>query len=193
MSTSGGCPGLNMQFNKIRILSQILLHRKGSLVRSGFLIRLSVLVALVVVVTLSTGSDHRRELPAQSMSSPQQSSLLPTLPSGMVRSDWDGILLAHEEWKHEVRASGSGWKAHNTATGLTADFDRRGLEVRPESGSWSWGLELTSYGIGAMQRPIEGKAAAVRTEARRVTYDWDKVITHGVRLAGMEELLTPSN
>ena len=64
--------------------------------------------------------------------------------------------------------------AHNPATGLIANFDRRGFEVRPESGRWSWGLELTSYGVGAMQRPIKGKAAAVRTEARRVTYDWDK-------------------
>jgi hypothetical protein len=71
------------------------------------------------------------------------------LPSGMVRSDWDGILRAHRDWKHEVKANGSGWKAHNPATGLTASFDRRGVEVRaggeqPGPGGSIW----ASYGVG---------------------------------------------
>jgi hypothetical protein len=57
----------------------------------------------------------------------------------------EGILQAHEDWKHSIRADGDGWRTHNPETGLTARFDRRGVEVQPEGpqgADWTWGLEL---------------------------------------------------
>ncbi|MEY3284431.1 MAG: hypothetical protein RIR86_2444, partial [Acidobacteriota bacterium] len=91
----------------------------------------------------------------------------------MVRSDWDGILRAHREWKHEVKASGSGWKAHNPATGLTASFDRRRVEVHAEGAAWTWGLELVSYGVGRAQISVEKSTPAVEAVTREITYGWD--------------------
>ena len=95
------------------------------------------------------------------------------LPAGLERSDWNSILDAHQAWKYEVRATKDGWRAHNEETGLTATFDRRGMEVRPQSADWSWGLELASYGAGAEQVAIDGRVPEVRAAGPRVSYQWD--------------------
>ena len=95
----------------------------------------------------------------------------------MERSDWQGILAAHQAWKLAIReAPGTekGWKAVNPGTGLRATFDGRGAWIRPESGQWDWGLELTSYGMGEAQRPVGERAPQVEAAGRRIGYHWDE-------------------
>jgi hypothetical protein len=92
------------------------------------------------------------------------------------RSDWQGILAAHEEWRHAIQPAEKAphrWEAANTGTGLRASFDTRGGEVSPESGDWQWGLELLSYGVGGEQRSVAGLRPTVGAEGRRIGYDWD--------------------
>ncbi|MFZ4984610.1 MAG: beta strand repeat-containing protein, partial [Blastocatellia bacterium] len=77
---------------------------------------------------------------------------------------------------HGIRV-GERWVAHNPGTGpgkgLTASFDRRGLEVRPEGATWRWGLDLVGYGSRWQEFPIDGRVPVVHTGAREVRYDWD--------------------
>ncbi|NDD65263.1 MAG: hypothetical protein EBZ36_15005, partial [Acidobacteria bacterium] len=70
---------------------------------------------------------------------------------GLAAGNGDECRLALEEWRRAVRADGKGWRADNPGTGLSATFDRRGMEVRPEGDDWRWGLELLSYGVGGEQ------------------------------------------
>ncbi len=49
--------------------------------------------------------------------------------------------------------------------------------MEPDGGGWTWGLELSRYGIGDEQHEVGG-AALVTTEATRVSYAWG---------AGLEE------
>ena len=54
---------------------------------------------------------------------------------------------------------------------MIADFDGRNMTVRPFEGTWSWGLELSSFGFdGAMQTTAE--RAQVKAQGNRVTYNW---------------------
>jgi uncharacterized protein (TIGR03437 family) len=74
--------------------------------------------------------------------------------------DWQGIHEAHDQWQRAIKPVGSttkgtkgteeagGWQAVNRRQRLTASFDRDGFTVSPDQGDWSWGLELTSYGVG---------------------------------------------
>ncbi|MEY4167437.1 MAG: hypothetical protein RIR52_1261, partial [Acidobacteriota bacterium] len=156
-----------------RILSHLLTDRLATIVILQLLTRATIAVALLLFISLSTGSDRMPQPSAPPDRSSPEAGTSAKLPSGMVRSDWDGILSAHREWKHEVRAEGRGWKAHNPATGLTASFDRRGVEVQAEGAAWTWGLDLVSYGVGRAQVTVEKRTPAVEAAAREVTYGWD--------------------
>jgi hypothetical protein len=135
---------------------------------------------LLTAIILSTGDQsvpksRSHHNPEQSQSGSSGSS--ERLPSGVSQSDWGGILQAHEEWKHSIRADGDGWRTHNPETGLTARFDRRGIEVQPEGPQcayWTWGLELVSHGIGTAQLSTVGVVPEVHTAARRIGYVWDE-------------------
>ncbi|NBO65246.1 MAG: hypothetical protein EBU88_10465 [Acidobacteria bacterium] len=116
-------------------------------------------------------------------------------PQGVARSDWQGILVAHEEWKHTIREApdgAQGWQAENTGSGLRATFDGHGGVVRPAGGDWHWGLELEGYGIGAERRLVAARTPRVGTNGRRIGYDWDGNLEEWYqnRAAGLEHSYT---
>ena len=131
---------------------------------------------LLLSVLFSTPSDRR---PSPGPANPPDQSRTGSannLPTGVEPSDWEGILAAHEEWKHAIRQAKEGrprWEGLNPWTGLRATFDARGGEMRPESDAWQWGLELLRYGVGREQRSVAGHRPRVVAEGRRIGYDWD--------------------
>jgi hypothetical protein len=51
--------------------------------------------------------------------------------------------------------------------------------VQPDSGTWTWGLTLQSYGAGETRREI-GSSAQVRVDDNRVTYTWNGTVDEWV-------------
>jgi hypothetical protein len=54
-------------------------------------------------------------------------------------------------------------------------LDGRGFTTTPDGASWTWGLELLSYGFEGAQRTVE-TPLAVNAEGARVAYDWDETL-----------------
>ena len=54
-------------------------------------------------------------------------------------------------------------------------FDGRGASVRPDTGWWSWGLELQSYGFGGAESPVESPLATT-VEGSRLSYQWSEAL-----------------
>jgi hypothetical protein len=102
------------------------------------------------------------------------------LPDGLSEADWAGIQEAYRAERHRVEplAGQAGlWQARNPGQAWRTRFDGRGFRVQPDSGGWTWGLELARYGIAEDQHEVGG-AALVTTDAARVSYAWG---------AGLEE------
>lgn len=82
-----------------------------------------------------------------------------------------------------VPAESAVWLTDNPGAGMTATFDRRGVEIRPDQAAtgevvggreaWRWGLDLLSYGIGTAQIDVGWREPAVRAESSLLSYDWD--------------------
>jgi trimeric autotransporter adhesin len=97
-------------------------------------------------------------------------------PEGLSKSDWTGIRVAHEGWKHSFQPIKSGWQARNPGQQWTTKFDARGFLTTPKEAAWTWGLELTSYGMGEHQTPVGASAPAIKAEGQRLSYQWDVTI-----------------
>ena len=105
---------------------------------------------------------------------PDHSAVTRKLPDGLSRSDWAGIQKAYTLQRHQVAplAGQAGvWHARNPGQAWRTYFDGRGFRVEPDTGEWTWGLELSRYGIGDDQHEVGG-AVPVTTEASRVSYAW---------------------
>lgn len=97
-------------------------------------------------------------------------------PLGLETSEWQNIRAAHEAWRHKFRDTGGVWQARNPAQQWTARFDGRGFLAAPAAASWSWGLQLMSYGYRSSQVLVEGTAEPV-ADGSRLIYNW----TDGLR------------
>jgi len=94
------------------------------------------------------------------------------LPDGLSQSDWAGIQKAYTLDRHRVAplADQAGvWHARNRGQAWRSYYDGRGFRVEPDAGGWSWGLELTRYGVGDDLHEVGG-TASVTTEATRLSY-----------------------
>ncbi len=112
--------------------------------------------------------------PSQSLHAPE------VTPDGLQKSGWQSIRAAHTAWEHAfmpMEAQKGHWQANNPGQQWTTKFDGRGFETKPKAASWSWGLELRSYGFGQNQQTVQGRPE-VRAAGQRMTYQWD---------AGMQE------
>lgn len=101
-------------------------------------------------------------------------------PNGLGASDWSSIRAAYESNRHRAFASEGGFVARNPGQQWQTRFDGRGFITSPDSGSWSWGLDLVSYGRGDQSRNREGAGSQSRCmEAigNRVSYEWDDTLT----------------
>lgn len=94
------------------------------------------------------------------------------LPEGLASSDWSGIRAAYEEGRHAVRPVPGGHRARNPRQQWNTVFDGRGFTTKPDAGSWTWGLELESYGFADQLKEVE-RPEHVSTDGNRVAYDWD--------------------
>ena len=90
---------------------------------------------------------------------------------GVADSDWKQIRAAYERHRHAAVPDGeSRWKARNFGQQMTARFDGRGFTVQPDSGAWTWGLELEQYGFPGQEQPAQGTKAPV-AEGNRIVLD----------------------
>jgi uncharacterized repeat protein (TIGR02543 family) len=84
-------------------------------------------------------------------------------PEGLSDTDWSGIRGAYERQRHAVVANPDGThQARNPGQAWLTKFDGRGFTVTPDSGGWSWGLELAGYGEVTEVREDGGKISYVR-------------------------------
>lgn len=97
------------------------------------------------------------------------------LPHGLSTADWSSIRAAREADYHRVIAVDGGHEARSRDQQWTVHFDARGVEVRPDAGEWTWGLELVSYGFVGSERTAD-RASDARVEATRMTYVWDDAL-----------------
>ena len=78
---------------------------------------------------------------------------------GLAKSDGASIRAAYEAGRHAFQPTPTGWQARNPGQQWTTTFDRRGFVATPNTGGWTWGLELQGYGFGAHQQTIAGTPA----------------------------------
>lgn len=101
-------------------------------------------------------------------------------PDGLASSDWSSIRAAYESNRHKAFAAEGGFVARNPGQQWQTRFDGRGFITSPDSGGWSWGLDLVSYGRGDQSRNREGAGSQSRCmEAigNRVSYEWNDTLT----------------
>jgi len=112
---------------------------------------------------------------------PTSDSVVESVPDGLAASDWSSIRAAYEAGRHKIFAVDSAceteksWSARNPGQGLNTTFDERGFTTRPDAGSWSWGLELQSYGWGAANLITTPRATT--TDGGRLSRVWGDTLT----------------
>ena len=93
------------------------------------------------------------------------------IPAGLEKSEWKSIRAAHDGWLHEFREVDGGWQARNPGQQWITTFDGRGFLATPAAASWTWGLELKSYGTKSSQWVVEAAAESLAA-GQRLTYHW---------------------
>jgi len=77
------------------------------------------------------------------------------VPNGLSASDWSGIRAVYEANRHTELVDEGGTRARNPAQQWWTSFDGCGFLTEPDSGGWSWGLELVSYGVEGAERAVD--------------------------------------
>ncbi len=97
-------------------------------------------------------------------------------PDGLRASDWNSIRAEYERHRHAAVPVESGHRARNFGQRWISEFDGRGILLTPDSGGWTWGLRLQSYGwVGQAQALTE--RPRVTTDTERLSYDWDETLS----------------
>lgn len=91
-------------------------------------------------------------------------------PKGLSDTEWSSIKRFLHHRQAPVPHEG-GWKARNYLQNWKAYFDGRGFEVKPNQGSWRWGLRLTGYGYAGQERRV--RDSKVEAGLEKITYQWD--------------------
>ncbi len=95
------------------------------------------------------------------------------VPDGLGASDWNSIRAEHERHRHAAVPIAGGHRARNFGQQWVSDFDGRGFLITPNSGGWTWGLQLQSYGWAGHAHALTDQPR-VTTETERVSYNWDE-------------------
>lgn len=99
------------------------------------------------------------------------------VPDGLSGSDWSGIRAAYEANRHAVFAVEGGYQARNPGQQWRTRFDGRGFVTTADSGEWSWGLELVSFGRGNALREVGETRPIAGHCGQRMEYAWDETLT----------------
>ena len=86
-----------------------------------------------------------------------------------------GLRAAFEASRHAVRSVAGGFEMRNPGQRWSTRFETRGFLTTPDSGNWSWGLELESYGFADNPRFVEGHRH-VRAEGNRLVSTRDAIL-----------------
>ncbi len=99
-----------------------------------------------------------------------------SVPDGLTATDWSSIRAAYEAGRHAAFAVDGGFEAQNPGQQWTTRFDGRGFEIAPDSGGWTFGLDLVGFGVAGEEAAVTRPRAA-RAEGARVAYEWDEALT----------------
>ncbi len=83
-------------------------------------------------------------------------------PNGLQLADWTQIRGEYERHRHAMFPKGNGFVARSFEQQWLAHFDGQGFSVKPDEGTWNWGLALAN----------ENGRAQVSTDVNRITYRW---------------------
>jgi len=135
--------------------------------------------AVILILTLSPITQVRAQSPWKPAAAiaADASASQDSLPDGLAASDWSSIRAAYEANRHAAFDVQDGYQARNPGQAWRTRFDGRGFLTTADSGDWSWGLELVSYGVGDAQRSVNGVAPANSRCGQRVEYEWDETLT----------------
>ncbi len=93
-------------------------------------------------------------------------------PEGLTDSQWTSIRAAYEAGRHKVTKVDGVYQARNPGQGWLTRFEDGGFAVKPDSGDWTWGLELQSYGIAGEEQEV-GTPSKAQANGGRMSYRWD--------------------
>jgi len=127
--------------------------------------------SLVLTVCLGA-STLAQQLPPKSRAA---STSAESTPQGLTAGAWASIGAAYEAGRHEVREVGGAYQARNPGQGWTARFEDGGFVVEPDSGGWTWGLELQSYGFAGREQGVCTPSGA-QAKGGRMSYRWDATL-----------------
>ena len=86
-------------------------------------------------------------------------------------SDWQGIRAAYLAGQRRVVPSETGHAARNVRQAWNLGFDGRGFLVEPDSGRWTWGMQLSSFGFENFEQGVSHRADSVASQ-ERLEYEW---------------------
>lgn len=95
--------------------------------------------------------------------------------AGIADGDWQAIRVAHEAAQRNAVANESGVGFRHEGQGWTVTLDGSQFLIHPDSGAWSFGLRLESYG-GAVPVKMIGRTTPVAA-GTSVRYPWDARLT----------------
>ncbi len=96
-------------------------------------------------------------------------------PEGLTDSQWTSIRAAYEAGRHEVTKVDGAYQARNPGQGWLTRFEDGGFAVKPDSGAWTWGLELKSYGFVGNEQEV-GTPSKAQAKGGRMSYRWDALL-----------------
>lgn len=94
------------------------------------------------------------------------------VPEGVAAEDWTGIQAAYEASRYAAYPVEDGYQARNPGQQWRTHFDGRGFSIKPDSGDWTCGLQLESYGFAGSEKEVTG-TAPLSAESGRVAYMWN--------------------
>jgi len=132
-------------------------------------------MSFLAFAPLLLGQAHERSTGTMAPSTMKHAQA-PAAPKGISSSDWESIRAVFERSRHAARVTDCGAQARSFGQQWVARFDGRGFTITPDSGSWTWGLELSRFGWGAdVESVIFPRAMNLREST--VEYKWsDRLI-----------------
>lgn len=85
--------------------------------------------------------------------------------------DLKSLREAYDSSIHAFQNTDAGWQAKNLEQQWTAHFDGQSFVTSPLGQSWTWGLQLQSYGFAGSEVNVTG-TATIQTDGQRLTYQW---------------------
>jgi trimeric autotransporter adhesin len=117
-----------------------------------------LIIILACAISLSGNGEDGFATRTHKLSDPQD------VPEGLAKSDWQSIRAAYEAGRHAIMPVEGGCQARNPGQQWTTKFDGSGFTVTPDTGDWSWGLELEGHGEVLEVQRNNGKVSYLRED-----------------------------